>query len=79
MANLNISLPAGLKTFVETSVAEGNYSDASDYVRDLLRKQQELKDYKSYLREAIQEGFESPVTDYSREDTLNKMRASVKA
>ncbi len=77
MVDMNISLPLGLKAFVETCVAEGNYSDVSDYLRDVLRKQQELKDYKNYLRESIREGVESPLSDYSRSDTLEKMRATV--
>jgi antitoxin ParD1/3/4 len=78
MATMNISLPDKLKAFVDESVAEGNYSNVSDYIRDIIRKQKEQKDYRDYLKQSIDEGLQSPVSDYSRAETLAKMRSSVK-
>ena len=40
MAQMNISLPDGLKKWAEMRVAEGRYSSTSDLVRDLLLTQQ---------------------------------------
>ncbi len=37
MATMNISLPDEMKTWVEENVQTGRYSNASDYVRDLIR------------------------------------------
>lgn len=61
MATMNISLPAQMKDWIEAQVATGRYANASDYVRDLVREQQEkglaLKD----LHVEIQRGLDSGV------------------
>ena len=41
MATINVSLPGPMKTWVEERSADGRYSNSSDYVRDLIRKDQE--------------------------------------
>jgi len=73
MATMNISLPDKLKAFVEDRVAEGNYANVSDYVRDVLRKQQEEKRHQEYFRESVEAGLKSPISDFSRTETLKKM------
>jgi antitoxin ParD1/3/4 len=40
MATMNISLTDKLKSFVEAKVESGDFGNASEYVRDLIRKQQ---------------------------------------
>ncbi|WP_198159838.1 MULTISPECIES: type II toxin-antitoxin system ParD family antitoxin [Sphingomonas] len=37
MAQINVSLPDGLKKWVDDQVATGRYSSASDYIREILR------------------------------------------
>ena len=41
MATMNISLPDQMKEWVEAQSGSGRYSNASDYVRDLIRRDQE--------------------------------------
>jgi antitoxin ParD1/3/4 len=41
MASLNISLPQSLKDYVEQRVESGGYSTPSEYVRELLRQDQD--------------------------------------
>ena len=41
MATMNVSLPDPMKQWVEAQARTGRYSNASDYVRDLIRKDQE--------------------------------------
>jgi antitoxin ParD1/3/4 len=41
MATLNVSLPDNLKTYVTQRVHNGEYSNASDYIRTLIRKDRE--------------------------------------
>ena len=38
---MNISLSDSLKAFVEKKVAEGGYSTNSEYVRELIRREQD--------------------------------------
>ena len=41
MATMNVSLPDKMKQWVEDLVATGRYGNASDYVRDLVRRDRE--------------------------------------
>jgi antitoxin ParD1/3/4 len=77
MATMNISLPEKLKAFVEQEVAEGDFSNVSDFMRDIIRNHQEQKNYRNYLKQSINEGLKSPVSEYLRSETLAKMRASI--
>lgn len=43
MATMNISLPDRMKVWVEAQATTGRYSNASDYVRDLIRRAQEME------------------------------------
>lgn len=59
MATMNVSLPDPMKAWVERQTENGEYSNASDYVRDLIRKDQERKTAISALQAAIDEGLSS--------------------
>ena len=41
MATMNVSLPDPMKEWVEAQAQGGRYSNVSDYVRDLIRRDQE--------------------------------------
>jgi antitoxin ParD1/3/4 len=56
MAQMNISIPDALKGWAEQRVAEGRYSSTSDYVRDLVRRDQEQQEKVARLQAAIDEG-----------------------
>jgi antitoxin ParD1/3/4 len=38
MATMTISLPDPMKDWIETRIKQGEYASASDYVRDLVRR-----------------------------------------
>jgi len=40
MSTINISLPDSLKSFVDEQVSQRGYSTSSEYVRELIRKDQ---------------------------------------
>ena len=40
MATMNISLPDLMKAFAEAQARDGRFSNVSDYVRDLIRRDQ---------------------------------------
>jgi antitoxin ParD1/3/4 len=40
MATMNVSLPDGLKQFVEQQVSERGYGNSSEFVRELIRREQ---------------------------------------
>ena len=56
MAQMNISVPEGLKQWAEQRVAEGRYSSTSDLIRDLIRSRQEEEAQLAVLQAAIDKG-----------------------
>lgn len=69
MATMNVSLPDPMKHWVEAQAHSGRYSNASDYVRDLIRRDQERAADIARLQAVITEGVESGVAeDFSMED-----------
>ena len=70
MANthMNVSLPETLKEYVTERVAEGIYSNASDYVRALIRsdmKRHSQEQLEAMLLEGIKSG---PAVEMTRAD-----------
>ncbi|MCZ0964343.1 type II toxin-antitoxin system ParD family antitoxin [Paracoccus benzoatiresistens] len=59
MATMNVSLPDPMKSWVEERARDGRYSNASDYVRHLIRRDQERARALSQLQAAITKGMES--------------------
>jgi antitoxin ParD1/3/4 len=64
---MNISLPASMKAFVESQVATGQFANASDYVRDIIRERQGAVDR---LKALIEEGEASGVSPLGFDDIL---------
>ena len=46
---MNISLPDSLKTFVDEQVEKRGYGASSEYVRDLIRKEQDAEQMRVLL------------------------------
>ncbi|MEQ8707690.1 MAG: type II toxin-antitoxin system ParD family antitoxin [Rhodospirillales bacterium] len=63
MATMNVSLPDPMKVWVEAQTRTGRYSNASDYVRDLIRKDQARAAELARIQTAITEGVESGTAD----------------
>jgi antitoxin ParD1/3/4 len=57
-ATMNISLPDSLKEYVNERVEEEHYSNASDYMRSLIREDQKRRDQKK-LEQMLLEGVRS--------------------
>jgi antitoxin ParD1/3/4 len=74
MATMNISLPEKMKDFVETKVESGSYSNASEYVRDLIRKEQERLQAIAEIQALIDEGEASGYVPYDRHDIETRLR-----
>lgn len=68
MASMNVSLPEAMKAWVEAQADTGRYANASDYVRDLIRRDQERLAKLGDLQRLIDEGLASGVSDRSEQD-----------
>ena len=75
MATMNVSLPEPMRDWVEAQARAGRYSSASDYVRDLIRRDQERADKLAELQRLITQGMESGVSTQSLDDLLKTARA----
>jgi antitoxin ParD1/3/4 len=73
MATMNISLPDALKEWAEARVAEGRYSSVSDYVRDLIRREQDRIAAIAEIQSALDAGEASGYGAYSRTDMENAL------
>jgi antitoxin ParD1/3/4 len=59
MATMNISLPDPMRDWVEVQTKSGLYANNSDYVRDLIRKDQLRAQKLQVMQQAITAGIES--------------------
>jgi antitoxin ParD1/3/4 len=71
---MNISLPETMKTFIDRQVEQGGYSTSSEYMRDLIRKEQE----RAKLREALLIGASSELLGPMDEKYFDEMRKSIR-
>ena len=70
MATMNISLPDAMKTWVEAQAASGRYSNASDVVRDLIRREQARAEKIVALQKLVDEGRASGVSPRAFDEIL---------
>ena len=75
MAQMNVSVPDRMKDWCEAQVREGRYSTTSDYVRDLIRRDQDSQSRVRALQAAIDEGLASGVSPRSLDEILAEARA----
>jgi antitoxin ParD1/3/4 len=69
MSTMNISLPDSLKDFVEEQVAEKGYGTSSEYVRELIRRDQHRQQLRTLLLDGAQSAPAGPA-DASYFDAL---------
>jgi antitoxin ParD1/3/4 len=75
MATMNVSLPDQMKQWIEDQVATGRYGNSSDYVRDLVRRDQDRAERKAEFERLVQEGRDSGFTEMSAEEIFAEARA----
>ena len=74
MASMNISVPDRLREWVQSRIESGQYASVSDYVRDLIRRDQEKADERAALVAALVEGEQSGVSARRVPDILEALR-----
>jgi len=74
MASINVSLPAPMKGWVEEKANSGQYSNTSDYVRDLIRKDQERDARIAHMQTLVDEARESGISTSSVRDIREEAR-----
>lgn len=63
MSTMNISLPDTLKAYIDDQVADRGYGTSSEYIRDLVRKDQDRQALKSLLLDGARSNPTEPFDD----------------
>jgi antitoxin ParD1/3/4 len=69
MSTMNISLPDSLKSFVDEQVSQRGYGTSSEYMRELIRKDQDRSRLRALLLQGAEAAKGQPV-DRAYFDTL---------
>jgi antitoxin ParD1/3/4 len=73
MDTISVKLPKKLKEFADKQVANGKYSDVSDYVRDIMRKDQERRAAIAEIQAALDEGEASGFVPFDPDEFLQHL------
>lgn len=79
MATMNVSLPDAMKDWVESRVGTGQYANASDYVRDLIRLDQKRAEAREKLQQMVDDALASGVVEMTSEELLERVMAKAEA
>ncbi len=75
MATMNISLPDQMKAYAEAQTKDGRYGNVSDYMRDLIRRDQEQRQAIAEIQALVDEGLASgPSQPFDIDAFLAEMR-----
>jgi antitoxin ParD1/3/4 len=78
MATMNISVPDLMRDYVQWRVDSGRYASASDYLRDLIRRDQERVEKIADMQRAVDEGLASGVGERSMGDLVTDAQRQAK-
>ena len=59
MATMNISLPEQMKSFAGAQTRDGRHANVSDYLRDLIRRDQDRRQAIAEIEALVDEGLAS--------------------
>ena len=79
MPSINISLPEEMVGLIRSRVEDGDYLSGSEYVRDLVRRDQERLVNEGALERALIEGAVSGASDRSVLDIMADVEAKMGA
>lgn len=77
MATMNVSLPEPMKEWVDAQANTGRYANVSDYIRHLIRLDQERTDKIAVMQRLIDAGLASGIGDRSPEALFDAALARV--
>ena len=77
MATMNVSLPDQMKDWVEDRIDNAQFANTSDYVRHLIRRDQERQQAIAEMQAEIDKGLESGITEgFDFDEFLTRMHAA---
>lgn len=78
MATMNVSLPDKMREWVDEQTRSGRYGNASDYVRDLIRRDQDRAAKIANMQALVDEARVGGISDLSFDDVIERARAKAR-
>jgi antitoxin ParD1/3/4 len=78
MSTMNISLPESLKAFVDEQVSQRGYGTSSEYVRELIRRDQDRLQLRNLLLAGASSAPAAPVSDTYFDGLRERVRGAAK-
>ena len=75
MATMNVSLPDKMREWVDRQTESGRYGNASDYVRDLIRRDQDRAAKIAHMQKLIDEARAGGISDLTFDQVIDRARA----
>ena len=79
MASMNVSVPDPMRDWVQHRIESGEYASVSNYVRDLIRRDQVQTDERQALVAALLEGEPSGVSKRRVPDILAALKEELRS
>jgi len=79
MSTMNVSLPEALKAFVDEQVSRRGFGSSSEYVRELIRRDQDRLQLRSLLLAGASSAPSAPVNETYFEGLREQVRGAAKA
>jgi antitoxin ParD1/3/4 len=70
---MSFALPESMRDYIDARVRDGSYGNTSEYLRELIRRDQE-RQAAARLRELITEGLESGPVRLVTDDVIAELR-----
>lgn len=70
---MSFALPESMRDYIDTRVRDGNYGNTSEYLRELIRRDQDQQ-AATRLRDLITEGLESGAGRLVTDDVIAELR-----
>ena len=77
MASMNVSLPDAMKDWVEQQTQSGRYDNASEYMRDLIRHDQDRSQKIASMQRLVDEAMAGGDSDKSLAEIRETARAKL--
>ena len=77
MATMSVSIPDPMRDWVEARVQSGSYDSASDYMRDLIRRDQAETDARAALVSALETGERSGISKRRVPDIMAALKTEL--
>tara|TARA_R110000868_G_scaffold190550_1_gene434369 strand:+ start:28829 stop:29086 length:258 start_codon:yes stop_codon:yes gene_type:complete len=79
MMRKTITIPDAMESWIKIRIKSGNYANDSEYMRDLIRRDQERHAAENQLRDIVQESLRSGISDSGPAEIKARVENRLKA